>query len=189
MISMEIIERINSLCEAKSSVIVAIDGMSGSGKSALGYELAEHFNANLFHMDDFFLPPQSRVEARLSEPGGNVSYERFNNEVIKKLKAGEEFIYDIYSCKDDTMTKSPLVTPKKVNIIEGAYSMHPYFGKAYDLTIVVTIESQLQCERIRVRNGEEMLVRFVNEWIPLENNYLQKTHATTNCDILLDENC
>ena len=38
--------------------IVAIDGMSASGKTTLGKQLHEHFpDSNLFHMDDFFLRP------------------------------------------------------------------------------------------------------------------------------------
>ena len=34
--------------------ILAIDGRCASGKSTLGQELAEKWNASLFHMDDFY---------------------------------------------------------------------------------------------------------------------------------------
>ena len=52
----------------------------------------------IIHMDDFFLPPKLRTEARLNEPGGNVHYERFMEEVVMKLRSEECFEYRIFDC-------------------------------------------------------------------------------------------
>jgi uridine kinase len=38
-------------------VIVAIDGKCTSGKTTLASRLAEIYDCNVFHMDDFFLRP------------------------------------------------------------------------------------------------------------------------------------
>ena len=35
-------------------------------------------------MDDYFLQPYQRTEERLAEPGGNVDYERFKEEIYDK---------------------------------------------------------------------------------------------------------
>ncbi len=63
-------------------VLLAIDGKSGSGKTTLAEELARQYQAELYHMDDFFLQPFQRTLERLAEIGGNVDYKRFQEEVL-----------------------------------------------------------------------------------------------------------
>ena len=75
-------ERIDELLAKKNMVIVAIDGKCTSGKTTLASKLAEIYDCNVFHMDDFFLRPEQRIPERLAEVGGNVDYERFQEEVI-----------------------------------------------------------------------------------------------------------
>ena len=52
---MIVINEINRLLEHKSRVIVAIDGMAASGKTTLAECLRKEFDAEVVHMDDFFL--------------------------------------------------------------------------------------------------------------------------------------
>ena len=49
--------RLDLLLEQKAFVIVAIDGKCTSGKTTLASKLAEIYDCNVFHMDDFFLRP------------------------------------------------------------------------------------------------------------------------------------
>ena len=49
-----IFEKIETILKEKHSVIIAIDGNSGAGKSTLAKHIEEHFDCNVFHMDDFF---------------------------------------------------------------------------------------------------------------------------------------
>lgn len=77
-------ELMNDLSK-QSSFLLAIDGMSGSGKTALAQSLQEKWHAHVFHMDDFFLPLEMRTPQRLQQPGGNVHYERFLETVLKPL--------------------------------------------------------------------------------------------------------
>ena len=158
----------------KDQILVAVDGQCASGKSILGQLLAQTYDANLFHMDDFFLRPKQRTKERLKEVGGNVDYERFKEEVLTPLKQKEEFCYRIYDCCRQCFTEEVRVPVKRLNIIEGAYSRHPYFGDCYDLVYCLTIEEEEQKKRIRERNGSDMLKRFLEEWIPKENAYLEK---------------
>lgn len=177
----QIVERINALNVER--VIVAIDGMCGSGKSTLCDYLCGVFDANDFHLDDFFLLPQMRTEQRLAETGGNVDYVRFKNEVLTPLIEGKEFSYQRYNCKKGELESSPLVMPKAINIIEGAYSLHPYFGSPYSLTISLSIKTEQQLLRIMARNGEFMAERFKNEWIPLENRYFEENNIFCTTDL------
>lgn len=157
-----------------AQVLVAIDGQCASGKTTLGEMLARHFDCNLFHMDDFFLRPAQRTPERLAEVGGNVDYERFRQEVLEPLLRREPFSYRPYDCRSQQFAARVEVPVKRLNIIEGAYSRHPYFGDCYKLAYCLSIEAEEQKKRILRRNGPEMLERFINEWIPKENAYLEK---------------
>lgn len=167
------VQRIQSLCEqsTKEILLVGIDGMSAGGKTTLGYYLKEQFNCNLFHMDDFFLQPYQRTSERLNEPGGNVDYERFKSEVLDRILMGQKVIYRPYDCKEQRIHESVEIPKARLNVVEGSYSLHPFFGDAYDLRFYTEISGEMQKERILRRNGEKMWKRFQNEWIPMENSY------------------
>lgn len=154
-------------------VVVAIDGGCGSGKSTLGRVLEEIYSCNLFHMDDFFLRPEQRTPERFAEPGGNVDYERFKEEVLDHLSDLSGFTYQVYNCGIQALDQYVTVPYKKLNIIEGAYSQHPYFGNPYHLKFLCKISKEEQVSRIMKRNGPEMLERFKTVWIPMENQYFE----------------
>ena len=158
------------LLKEKDRIIVAIDGKCTSGKTTLAALLAEHYDCNLFHMDDFFLRPEQRTDQRFAEAGGNVDYERFFTEVLEPLKAGLPFSYRPFDCKTFTLSSPVSVTPKQLNIIEGTYSFHPYFGDPYDLKVMLTVSDDLQRSRILER-PEFLHQRFFTQWIPMENRY------------------
>ena len=73
--------------------IIAIDGRCASGKTTIGNELAKFLNAEVIHMDDFFLTPEMRTKERLNEVGGNVDRERFEKEVLIPLSKNEIINY------------------------------------------------------------------------------------------------
>ncbi|MCX4267469.1 MAG: hypothetical protein OSJ62_02220 [Lachnospiraceae bacterium] len=154
-------------------VLVAIDGMSASGKSTLGNLLKEKYQCNLFHMDDFFLRPEQRTKERLSEAGGNVDYKRFQEEILAHISDPSGLVYQRYNCSQKKLEEKIKVPYNRLNIVEGAYSQHPYFKNIYDLRFFLTISSEEQKRRIRIRNGEAQLERFIKEWIPMENQYFE----------------
>lgn len=165
----------------KESLLVVIDGMCGSGKSTLGKMLAGMYDCNLFHMDDFFLQPKQRTAERLQEPGGNVDYERFNEEVLGHLQDKEGFSYRVFDCSRQEMGRKVDVPFKRLNIIEGAYSVHPYFGEMYDFAFFAEVSEEEQIKRLTKRSGEEKLQRFINEWIPKENTYFETFQIKDKC--------
>lgn len=164
---------------------VAIEGGSASGKSSLGELLKNIYDCNLFHMDDFFLQPHQRTPERFAQPGGNVDYERFAEEIAVNLSSGKPFEYQVFDCSVMALGDTVQVEPKRLNIIEGAYSMHPTLRSTYQLSAFLDSDPEVQKARILRRNGEKMLTRFVNEWIPLEHIYFDKTGVREACDIII----
>lgn len=180
----DIFRRIDSLLAKGKEITVAIDGNSGSGKSTLAHDLSKIYDCNVFHMDDFFLRPEQRTIKRMQEIGGNVDYERFKQEVLDNLKKNQEFQYQIYDCSQGRLTDYIKVSPKRLNIVEGVYSMHPTLRDYYDLKVFLSIDTETQSKRILKRSGKYMHERFLNEWIPLENEYFSKMKIPQICDMV-----
>ena len=176
--------RINQLLEEKNRVIVAIDGKCTSGKTTLAAKLEAAYDCNVIHMDDFFLRPEQRTPARYGEVGGNVDYERFKEEVLLPLQSGKPFSYRPFDCKTFTLLPPVSVMPKNLTIIEGSYSMHPYFEDPYDLRILLTVDAEVQRQRILDRPAF-VQERFFSQWIPMENSYLEYFRIADKADIIL----
>ena len=175
-------EKISALNE-KDRILIAIDGSCTAGKSTLASLLARDLDCNLFHMDDFFLRPEQRTQLRLMETGGNVDYERFHQEVLLPLKEGIPFSYRPYNCGTGTLKDPVVVEPKQINVVEGSYSHHPYFGEPYDIRIFLKISPQIRMDRIRQRPAF-LQQRFLKEWIPMEQAYFAAFAIEEKADII-----
>lgn len=178
----EIVKRVSAM-EDIAQILVAIDGSCTSGKSTLGVMLAQELNANLFRMDDYFLRPEQRTAERLSEIGGNVDYERFRDEVLLPLKSGKAFAYRPYDCSTGALKQPVEVTPKRINIIEGSYSHHPYFEDPYDLTVFLKISPEIRLQRISMRPAF-LYKRFLEVWIPMEQQYFECFSVEEKADLV-----
>jgi adenylate kinase family enzyme len=178
--------RIDALLDGKASVSVAIDGNSGAGKSTLASLIAEVYNCNVFHADDFFLPPERKTTDRLAEPGGNVDYERLKREVIAGLKSGSPFQYRRYDCRSGVLSVPVDVTPKRLNVVEGVYSLHPALDMPYDIKVFLKTDGTAQKQRILQRSGAALLKRFEDEWIPLENRYFSDLDIIHECNLVFN---
>ena len=173
----EILSQTYELLENQDFVIIAIDGRCASGKTTLAQELKKKSDCNVIHIDDFFLRPEQRTLERLSEVGGNVDYERFNEEVIVPLKANKEFEYRPFDCHTLDFKTPIRVFPNRITVIEGSYACHHKFGKYYDINLFLDVDRSLQLDRIKFRNGEEALKTFIDKWIPWEERYFKETET------------
>lgn len=169
----------------EAPMVVAIDGRCGAGKTTLAALLAEVFLAPVIHMDDFFLPPALRTEERLGQPGGNIHAERFEAEVLAKLKTDQPFSYRVFDCSIGDYGDTRHIVPSPVTIIEGVYSMHPQFRSGYDLTVFCQIDQKTQKARITARNGEAGYGMFASRWIPLEERYFTVFHVEQSCQVCI----
>ena len=167
-------------------IIIAVDGGSASGKTTLAGVLSEKYDCNVFHTDDFFLRPEQRTPERFAEIGGNLDRERFQDEVLTPLKNNQAVVYRRFNCATFTLDKPISVASRRVNVVEGAYSMHLSFGNYHHLSVFLNIASDYQRERILKRNSAELAERFFNEWIPLELKYFSGTKILSRADIVID---
>lgn len=172
---------------SEERVILAIDGRSGAGKSSLAALLASVYDGALVvHMDDFFLQRHQRTAQRLQTPGGNVDHERFLEEVLLPMRRGEAFWYRPFDCGRMEIGEGMRLLPGRLCIVEGSYSLHPSLASAVDLRVALRIDAAAQRARILARNGEQMLARFTEMWIPLEEQYFSATRLFSRCDRVID---
>ena len=175
---------IDRLLTQKERILLAIDGPCTAGKTTLAGILGERYRCPVLHMDEFFLRPEQRTPQRLAQPGGNVGYERFKEEVLLPLQAGKAFAYRPFSCAARTLTAPVSVPPAPLTVIEGTYSLHPYFDDPYDLRVFLRVDPDTQRQRIGLREAWKQ-ERFFREWIPMEQAYFTHFDIPSACDLVL----
>ena len=181
----EVISVIEKVLEDRDRAIVAIDGRCAAGKTTLARQLEEYFLCNTVHMDEFFLRPEQRTEARLTQPGGNVDHERFLQDVLLPLKKGLPFTYRPFDCHTMSLQRPIALIPAALTVVEGSYSCHPALWDCYDLHIFLDIDEDLQQQRILARNGADGLVAFNERWIPMEERYFEAFDLRSRCEVVL----
>jgi uridine kinase len=170
--------------KTKEKVIIAIDGPCASGKSTLGKILKERYSGVLFHTDDFFLHPTRKTKERLAESGGNVDYERMYLEIFSNIN--QDIIpSNHFNCSTNLLECRVPKENKKVVIVEGTYSLHHTIYDQYTLRVYLEIDPTIQLERIKRRNGDKLLEKFIKEWIPLENFYFETDNLKQRVDYIL----
>jgi uridine kinase len=186
---------LDSLLKEKKKIVLVIDGRCGAGKTTLAAQLQELYQADVIPMDHFFLRPAQRTEARLAEPGGNIDYERFADEVLEKLPAATAFSYRPYNCSTQEYDPPIAVKPGRLSIIEGSYSMHPRLHEQYALRFTedevfilkafLTVNTEEQHKRIAERSPGK-LEQYIKQWIPMEERYFKAFNIEETCDLVLD---
>lgn len=174
---------LSALCmklESKERVIISIDGRCGSGKTSLAAILAELFDCNIVHMDDFYLPPSRRAENWRQIPGGNIDFDRILSELMEKSE------YNAYSCQHGTLSQKDFDPKLPLTIIEGSYSQHPKLRGFYDLTLFINLPEDIRMERLRKREGDYFR-EFERTWIPAEEFYLKSCGVEEKADFSLNQ--
>ena len=168
---LSILENAKTYLQENKPCIIAIDGRAASGKTTIAKHLQIVLDADVIHMDDFFVPLELRSEERFKNPGENIHHERFVEEVLPFIAEQKEFAYRIFDCSKMSYNGTREIGNKTFRIVEGSYSCHPVFGEYADITVFSDVSVNEQIERIRKRNGEEMLKMFQTRWIPMEEEY------------------
>ncbi len=166
-------------------VLVGVDGMCASGKSSLAALLQRVYGCGVVHADDFFLRPAQRGAARLAEDGGNIDYERLGP-VAAQAAEDTAFTYRRYNCATGQLEDECAVPAGRLTVLEGAYALHPKVGARCSVRVFLSVDAQVQAQRVLARSGAALAGRFAAEWVPMENRYFRAFHVREGCDIVLD---
>jgi len=181
----DIFAAIDCLLADRLPITLGIDGMCASGKSTLAKLLGEIYDANVFHADDFFLPPDMRTEERFGEVGGNMHRERLLEEVLIPLSENRAVTFRPFYCGSQILLPPVSYPEKAINIVEGSYSLHPDLRSFYTLTAVLKTDSGTQLARIKERDPH-LTDMFTARWIPMENRYFDTFGIFQNADMVFE---
>src|SRR5215470_2879255 len=119
----ELAARLRTLHATRATLLVAIDGAGGSGKSRLADDIrmrltASHVPTSIVEVDDFFLPSGRRPRGPASEKpiGGDFDWQRLGEEVLEPLRRGQAARYIRYDWAADEMAGMNEVSPHGVVI-------------------------------------------------------------------------
>ena len=169
----EIKDRIKDLLARQKQVIVAIDGGCAAGTEELARMIAEEFDCNLFHTPDFFLP-------EMSDEGIYLDCERLRRVILEPVRRGIPFFFR-------PIGKNPMeaVVPKRLNFVEGTYSLHPKIRDAYDLKIILRTDSAQRQQFIKRLEPEKQMM-YAMQIMPAEAMYFNLTPWDKYCDFILE---
>ena len=109
---------ITARLKQQPTVLVALDGRCGSGKTTLAALLAERFPQSItLHTDDFYLPPPQRVTGWECIPCANMHLERLRAEAVAPARAGRAVCYKAYSCREGAYLPPRVLGPAPLVIV------------------------------------------------------------------------
>ena len=152
--------------------VISIDGPCASGKTTIGKLLSSFLECPCIHMDDYFLQAHQRTTQRLEEPGGNIDYERFHQEINEAWNQKQPIHMRSYDCSSQKLRKEVILEESPILIIEGSYAHHPFLDDMDAFKIFMDIDPASQIERLQKRSLDRF-DDFVQKWILMETKYFE----------------
>lgn len=141
MIKQELIEKLEQLMQEKDHVVIAIDGPNHALGARIAEQLQQKYKCNIFRTSNYNRLPDDLTSGSAAQPGGRLDCARLRTEVIEPLRAGADVSFRVYSVIAMSYMPAMPVSARKLNIIEGVYSMHPELAPLYDLTVFAPANS------------------------------------------------
>ncbi|WP_337999469.1 kinase [Solibacillus daqui] len=165
--------------------IVAIDGLSGAGKTTIVHQLkSEIENVVILHIDDHIVKREMRYNTGHDEWFEYYQLQWDTNylkqHLYKKLHQNEKQLHLPFYDKDkDTLiSKSIQIPPKSIVIIEGIFLLREEWKAFYDYIIFLDCPKEVRYERVLHRDTyigklEERLIKYQNRYWVAEDYYLK----------------
>jgi len=168
----------------KKTRIIAIDGYGGSGKSMLADELISRDSAiSVVHFDDFYKPDNNcDPYPRLPK----FDWQRLEKQVLKPLHKNINSKYQRFNWHTEKLDDWINISIGGIIIIEGVYTMNSKLLKYYDYKIWVDCPLETRLIRAKERDGGIMMDKWLNEWIPAEDNYIKIEKPYLSADLVID---
>jgi uridine kinase len=181
--------QLKQLPRKQATLLVAVDGQGGSGKSLFARMLkAFHPRLTVVQMDAFFLPPGQRPDAgENSLPiASDFDWQRLAAQVLKPLAQDEAGYYQRYDWNQGVLAEFHTVAVGGLVVIEGIYTLLLDLRQYYDYTVWVDCPYEVRLARGLARNGQEARDVWVSDWMPAEERYVNAYQPFKHADLLVD---
>ncbi|AWE07296.1 uridine kinase [Lysinibacillus sp. 2017] len=165
--------------------IVAIDGLSGAGKTTLVNHLKEMLdNLVIIHIDDHIVEQSKRYNTGHDEWFEYYQLQWDSNylkeELFDKLYTNEKCLHlPFYNKINDTFTQQEIkIAPNNIIVIEGIFLLRDEWKNFYDYIVFLDCPKEIRYERVLHRdtyigNLEERLNKYKRRYWPAEEYYLK----------------
>ncbi|GAA2098221.1 hypothetical protein GCM10009841_11180 [Microlunatus panaciterrae] len=168
-----VLQRIGGL---SGTLWVGIDGKGASGKTSFATRLAERLpTAAVIHIDDFARPELSGWER-----------DRFVEQVLTPIRSGRPGRYQRWDYRTDRCIGWSDVPLGEPIIVEGVSATDVRLGVPWACTVWVEAPAELRLHRARERDGEEMMHRWLTDWMPSEDAYEAAQRPQDRVDLVVD---
>ncbi|QOV12797.1 kinase [Viridibacillus arvi] len=182
-------------------LIVAIDGLSGAGKTTLVKKLEQELNNNnssvvIIHIDDHIEKKHKRYET-----GHEEWYEYYylqwdikmlTTSLFEGLKSNKKNItLQYYDKSTDTISAKQIsVAVDSIILIEGIFLQRKEWREFYDYTIFLDCPRELRYERVLNRDSyigdkQAILLKYKRRYWLGEEHYLYTDNPIKNADIVI----
>lgn len=178
-------------------ILVALDGLSGSGKSTVALLIAEEWDTALIQSDDFFAAHISDAdwdsrspEARASDA---IDWRRLRDEALEPLlarKPAKWHAFDFeagvrpdgtYPMRTDYIEREPAA----VVVLDGAYSTRPDLADLIDLSVLTEAPVEVRHARLAAREDKEFLESWHARWDAAEEYYFTHVRPRSSFDLVV----
>lgn len=131
-----------------SNIVIAIDGVAGSGKTTLAQKLAQDLvDSQIIHMDDLY--------QGWDKPFSSDLILRVISQVLDPFSTLVESQYSKYNWKSNSFDTFHKLKPSKYLILEGVGAAQSVFHKYFYKIIWLEMDVDVGFERVLRRDGEQ----------------------------------
>lgn len=164
--------------------LVAIDGLSVSGKSTLASRLETTLGATILALDDFVRPEAEwRGRAAPAFPFPFIRYDEFLHRVTA-LAHGKPARYRPYDWSTGEIGDERETRPDHLVVVEGVSSLHPSLAPLYDLRIWVESDASTVLEASIARGLGDWEHEWRTLFLPSVALYLE-TNPLERADLVV----
>lgn len=190
---------IRSKKDENKPLMIGINGVDTSGKTLLSTELSIYLKkqgipTEVIRIDDF----HNESKIRYSEKDEIMSYynhafnlEKLESDLLFPIQKNGQFYGEIVHLDLETDSYSKMkkynIDKNTVVIIEGVLLYREPINKYFDIRLYVDITFEEVIKRAQVRDyhifGDNLLNKYRNKYIPVQQSYIKKVNPQKICDI------
>lgn len=187
----KIIHAIEQKLEGREDpLIVAIDGKSGVGKTAISKEVADRLGAVNVLCDDFFTGGHNDYWAKQNaqyQIDHVIDWRRIRKEVIEPQKNGQKATWHPFNWKkfEGLSEETIEAEPKNIVILDGAFSNRPELRDVIDFSVLVETPKDVHMDRVKRREGEDYSEDWHATWQESMEYYFEKISPPKTFDLVV----
>jgi uridine kinase len=179
---------IDSTRSARRTIVAAIDGAGGAGKTTLANGIQSAFgHASIVRGDDFYRPLRNDMRAALD---ARLGYERYFNwrrmrdRALIPLRSGTAARYRRYDWATNRLAEWIEVVPAALVLVEGVYSTRPELRSLIDVAIFVDTPKAERQHRMAARGQNPQ--DWIERWMAAEDWYLEHIRPGQHADLIVE---